>query len=468
MTEQIFSVSTLTDAIKKRLESSFPSVQVQGEVSNLKEQTSGHLYFTLKDAQAQISAVLFRGYAKDLTRPLKNGDQVVIQGEINVYSPRGSYQLIARSLKFAGVGELLLKLHALKSKLEAKGWFAASCKKSLPTFPKTIGVVTSPTGSVIQDILHVLNRRVKGFHLVLYPVKVQGDGSAEEIAKAIEEMNRYKLADVLIVGRGGGSLEDLWAFNEEIVASAIHHSTIPIIAAVGHETDFSLADFVADLRAPTPSAAAEIVSSETARHIQFLSQSKQRLTSTLRTLVEHSRKQLQHIQRDPLFIAPLSLIEPYYQRLDETSSELDLLIHNQVKERQLRLLALKKQAMALKPQTQIATLKEKLSVLSDGMTRSLLQAIQMKQQQLHSPQLYQRMTGALMQKAQRMRGQLDQLVAHLKGIHPNNLLQQGYCILFHENTSSVILSIQDLKKEDKLRLHLSDGQALVTVNEIKS
>lgn len=465
--EEIFSVSTLTEAIKKRLESSFPSIQVQGEVSNLKTQASGHFYFTLKDNQSQISAVLFRGYAKDLSRPLRDGDLVVVQGEINVYPPRGHYQLIARSLKFAGVGELLLRLHALKAKLEAQGWFSATHKKPLPSFPRTIGVVTSSTGAVIQDILHILNRRVKGFHLVLYPVKVQGEGSAEEIAKAIEEMNRYKLADVLIVGRGGGSLEDLWAFNEERVASAIYHSIIPIISAVGHETDFSIADFVADVRAPTPSAAAEIVSAETARQIQFLTQSKQRLTSTVRTLVEQARRQLQQIKRDPLFTSPFSLIEPYFQQLDDASSGLDRIIQNQVREKQWQLLALKKQATALKPDNQVTALKEKLTVLSDSLTRAILQSIHTKQNLLNDQNPHRRMAGILLQKTTQMRGQLDQLMAHLKGINPKNLLKQGYCILFHENSSSVILSVQDLKKEDKIRLQLDDGQALVTVNEIK-
>src|SRR3569832_283182 len=263
----ILSVSQLTLSIKKHLEGRFQTVKVQGEITNFKEQASGHLYFTLKDAETQNTAEKNRGRATRQTRQPKNGDQVIVQGEISVYAPRGNYQLIIRQLHKAGVGELLLKLHALKAKLEGLGWFDNSRKRPLPTSPNTIGVVTSPTGAVIQDILNILSRRHAGFHLILNPVKVQGEGAAKEIAQAISHFNEYKLADVLIACRGGGSLEDLWPFNEEVVASAIYRSRIPVISAVGHETDFSISDFVADLRAPTPSAAAEIVMAAADHHL---------------------------------------------------------------------------------------------------------------------------------------------------------------------------------------------------------
>ena len=221
---KILSVSELTQEIKRQLETNFRSISVKGEISNLKVQTSGHIYFTLKDKDAQISAVLFKGSTKSLSRLPKEGDQIVALGELTVYSPRGSYQLLVRELQYQGVGELLTQLHERKNRLQALGYFAKERKKKLPSFPKTIGVITSPTGAVIQDILHILQRRHSGFHLILCPVKVQGEGAKEEIAKAIYDFNRYKLADVLIVGRGGGSLEDLWAFNEEIVIEAIFRS----------------------------------------------------------------------------------------------------------------------------------------------------------------------------------------------------------------------------------------------------
>ncbi|MCB1083226.1 MAG: exodeoxyribonuclease VII large subunit, partial [Simkania sp.] len=226
-TAEALSVTELTQAIKHQLESNFTALSVKGEVTNLRLQASGHYYFSLKDENAQISAVLFQGNARFAKHLPKMGDQVLIKGEINVYAPRGTYQIIVREIEHAGLGELLLKFHALKAKLEKMGWFDPAKKKPLPTYPKTIGVVTSPTGAVIQDILNVLKRRFPNFHLILNPVKVQGAGAAEEIAQAIDDFNRFGLADILIIGRGGGSLEDLWAFNEECVAAAIFRSKIP-------------------------------------------------------------------------------------------------------------------------------------------------------------------------------------------------------------------------------------------------
>src|SRR3990167_8243184 len=233
MQMKTLTVSELTFAIKSVLEPAFRTIAVRGEISNFKLQSSGHLYFSLKDASAQISAVLFKGNASNLTKMPKEGDQVIAIGDISLYAPRGSYQLVIRELQFLGMGELLLKLHELKAKLQALGWFDPKIKNPLPKLPKRIGVVTSPTGAVIQDILNVLTRRFKGFHVILNPVKVQGEGAASEIAQAIEDMNRYRLADVLIVGRGGGSIEDLWAFNEELAARAIARSAIPVILGGG-------------------------------------------------------------------------------------------------------------------------------------------------------------------------------------------------------------------------------------------
>ncbi len=465
--EEILSVSALTTAIKKQLEGRFPAVQVKGEISNLKEQSSGHLYFTLKDMEAQISAVLFRGNARDLSRPLKNGDQVIVRGEINVYPPRGYYQIVVRKLDYLGVGELLMQLHALKAKLDKQGWFEPARKKPLPKFPRTIGVVTSPTGSVIQDILHILSRRFAGFHLVLNPVKVQGEGAAAEIAKAIDDFNRYNLADVLIVGRGGGSLEDLWAFNEEIVASAIYRSKIPIISAVGHETDFSIADFVADVRAPTPSAAAEIATMETAHQLQFLAQSKNRLRGITLTLLQHHRKQLDNIKRHPSLSSPLSLIEPHLQRIDDLRSDLNLSIKRNLQEKQIELLALKKQTIALKPDNQVLVLKNKFAVLSRSLAAAILQQLSgwkaKFDAQVHRREIDQRIFEMAAQKRER----LKQLASHLKSIDPKNLLAKGYCILFQEKNDSVILSTSELKEQDVVRLRLHDGKALLTVNGIE-
>ncbi|HKY99827.1 MAG TPA: exodeoxyribonuclease VII large subunit [Rhabdochlamydiaceae bacterium] len=417
------TVTQLTLAIKKNLEQGFGSVSVRGEISNLKEQSSGHFYFTLKDGESQISAVLFKGHARSLSRLPKEGNQVVLHGNLTVYTPRGNYQIIVHQLEYLGVGELLIKLHELKNKLDKLGWLDPNRKKKLPKFPKTIGVVTSATGAVIQDILNVLSRRFSGAHVILNPVRVQGDGAAKEIAEAIAQFNKFQLADVLIVGRGGGSFEDLWAFNEEIVAQAIYQSQIPIISAVGHETDFSIADFVADVRAPTPSAAAEIVIAEKAHQLQFLAQSHSRLSQTIK---------------------------------------------GQLRQKRLQLHALERQASSLKPTVQILSSRQKLFQYAKSIRTSIGQQLQRRRQSLAPDLLEKRLAGPLRQMLVEKKRRLSQLAGHLKGIDPNNLLTKGYCILFHEKKDSVILNIREVTLNEKVRIRLSDGTLRATLDEIKT
>jgi len=253
------SVSRLCALLQETVEENFVSVLVEGEVSNCSVPQSGHHYFTLKDSDAQLRAVMFRSQARLLRFRLENGQQVICRGRVSLYRQRGELQLIVEGIEPAGLGGLQLAFEQLREKLQAEGLFAAERKRPLPAFPATIGVVTSPTGAAIRDLINVLQRRASGFRLLLAPVRVQGEGAAAEIAAAIADLNRHGEAEVLIVGRGGGSLEDLWAFNEEAVVRAIASSRLPVISAVGHETDVTLADLVADLRAPTPSAAAELV-----------------------------------------------------------------------------------------------------------------------------------------------------------------------------------------------------------------
>lgn len=409
--EQILSVSELTAAIKSQLESRFHSLSLRGEISNFKEQSSGHLYFTLKDATSQISAVLFRGNTKGLTRLPKSGDQVIVKGEISVYAPRGNYQIIIRELTFAGVGELLIRLHELKLKLEIRGWFDKNIKKPLPKIPKKIGIVTSPTGAVIQDILNVLNRRFAEVHVILNPVKVQGEGAAIEIAKAIEQFNRYNMVDVLIVGRGGGGLEDLFAFNEEVVASAIFHSRIPVISAVGHETDFSIADYVADVRAPTPSAAAEIVIAEKEHLVTFLIQAKKRASYAIFHQLRAYRHKLEGISRQQVFSSPYAILGQASQRIDDFHTQITSFIKQKIATQKLQLLHLSYQLKQWSPLKQISILRDRLK----------------------------------------------QLTSHLKAIDPKNLLTKGYCILFHENKNSVIFSSRDVKENESVKIQLQDG-----------
>jgi len=442
MSTEILTVSQLSGAIKSHLEGRFLNICVQGEVSNLKEQSSGHLYFTLKDAESQISCVLFKGHTRGLQQLPKNGDQIIVKGEISVYLPRGNYQMIVREVKFSGVGTLLLKLHEMKVKLQERGWFDKARKRALPLWPKTIGVVTSPTGSVIQDILHILSRRLSKFHLILNPVKVQGEGAAEEIARAIEQFNQHGLADLLIVGRGGGSLEDLWAFNEERVAAAIFHSKIPIISAVGHETDYCIADFVADVRAPTPSAAAEIATRETAQQLAFLAQAKTHGNQVILTLLSHVKKQLQQLRRSPPLSNPYLFLAPHLQRIDDMTADLASAMQRTVQDKRLRRQHLEKQLRLLSPQNQLSGLRTRLI----GFDRTL-----------------QTVT---MQHLQTRQTALTRLAAHLKGINPKNLLKKGFCILMQKER--VIASAIELHPQQSVQLVLHDGHAHLTVEEVVS
>lgn len=416
-------------------------IAVRGEVSNLRTQASGHTYFTLKDSGSQISAVLFRGNASRLSKMPKEGDQLVVRGELSVYAPRGNYQIIIREVEFSGTGQLLQKLHELKIKLKGLGWFDPDQKKPLPQLPKTIGVVTSPTGSVIQDILNILNRRFSGFHLILNPVRVQGPEAAQEIAAAIEEFNTHKLADVLIVGRGGGSLEDLWPFNEEIVAKAIRASEIPVISAVGHETDFTIADFVADVRAPTPSAAAELVSIEKDEHLEQLRKAKSRLVHAIQGHLRTHKKMLESLAKQPPLSSPYTFLAKYLQLLDGVKDDIDESMSFLASQHRLKLNSLERQKEALKPSSQINHLKQRFNTAAKEL---------------------QRIAG---QRIGRKRERLARIREHMTAIDPRNLLKKGYLIAFHEKNDSVILSKKDVAPHEKLRLQLSDGKILVKVEK---
>ncbi|MBU1298470.1 MAG: exodeoxyribonuclease VII large subunit [Bacteroidetes bacterium] len=321
---KILSVSEITRQIKSVLETNFNDIIVQGEISNFKRHSSGHLYFTLKDENASLSAVMWRGRAAHLFFTPQDGMKVLARGSISVYEVRGSYQIDVISLQPLGIGELQVAFEKLKQKLAAEGLFDESHKKPLPEYPERIGIVTSPTGAAIQDMLNIISRRFPGVEIFLYPVKVQGVGAAEEIANAICDFNEYKKSDsrkfgvdVLIVGRGGGSIEDLWAFNEEIVARAIFASKIPVVSAVGHEIDFTIADFVADLRAPTPSAAAELVVPNRFELIENIRNFHYTIKRNLEERVIDGRELIDNILSSYAFNSPKDRMRQYSQRLDE-------------------------------------------------------------------------------------------------------------------------------------------------------
>ncbi|MCI5052908.1 MAG: exodeoxyribonuclease VII large subunit [Simkaniaceae bacterium] len=414
----ILTVTQLSQEIKSLLEGNFTHIQVKGEVSNLRTQASGHTYFSLKDAGSQVSCVLFKGASKGVKRMPRDGDQITISGQISLYLPRGSYQIVVRDVRYEGVGDLLLKLHELKEELAKKGYFLKSNKKPIPTMPKRIGAITSPTGSVIQDILNVLRRRYAGFNLLLGPVKVQGEGAAREIAQMIDLFNEHRLADVLIVGRGGGSLEDLWPFNEKVVAEAIFRSQIPIVAAVGHETDHSITDYVADVRAPTPSAAAELVSKEQAALNRGLDEMSRNLKHAVSALLKNHKSRLERFTHHPLFASPDFLLSPYIQRID----------------------ALQREIVALQPSKQIQQRKVDVSRIQESLTRLLNEKIKYR------------------------RAALQALAEHLASSNPKTILKKGYCIPFREKKKSVIMSAKEVQMDDRLTLLFHDGEAGATVN----
>ncbi len=318
----VLTVGELTQQIKYSLETKFPRVWVQGELSNVKFHTSGHLYFTLKDESAQLSAAMWRSRVGSLAFEPADGMKVVATGSITVYPPRGSYQISVDQLQPLGVGELQMAFERLKQKLASEGLFDVSRKRPLPEFPERIGIVTSETGAALQDIRSVLSRRMPSVEVLLMPVRVQGSGAAEEIAKGIRDANAYGALDVLIVGRGGGSLEDLWPFNEEVVARAIASSRIPIVSAVGHEVDFSISDFVADVRAATPSAAAELVVRDRADLIETLRNISYTIKDVLTVQIAETRARVRSLVKSYSFNRPRDLMRESAQRLDDLDHRL--------------------------------------------------------------------------------------------------------------------------------------------------
>jgi exodeoxyribonuclease VII large subunit len=322
---KIYTVTEITRAIKGLLESNFSDVWVQGEVSNFRAPSSGHYYFTLKDEQAQLKAVCFRMRNLYLKFKLEDGLSVLARGRISAYEPRGDYQMIAEYIEPVGLGSLQLAYEQLKARLRKEGLFDTARKRPLPLLPRKIGIVTSPTGAALRDILRILKRRNKALNVVIYPTRVQGEGAAEEIAEGIRHLNQLSDIDVLIVGRGGGSIEDLWAFNEEVVARAIYDSRMPIISAVGHEIDFTIADFVADLRAATPSVAAELVSGAVMDLRQRVDMGTIRLKKVVGHLLADHRARLQLLRRSRGMDRLPAQLREYSQRVDEATYRLNVI-----------------------------------------------------------------------------------------------------------------------------------------------
>lgn len=341
MRKNIYPVGQVNKYIKNMFAQDFMLhlISIKGEVSNCKYHTSGHIYFTLKDKAGAMSAVMFAGNAKNMTFRMKDGDQVVVTGSVEVYEKMGTYQIYARQIELDGEGNLYLRFEQLKKELEEMGMFAAEYKRPIPKYAGKIGVVTAQTGAAIQDIRNISGRRNPYVQLILYPALVQGEGAAQSIVNGIHALDRMGL-DIIIVGRGGGSIEDLWAFNEEIVARAIFECNTPVISAVGHETDWTIADFVSDRRAPTPSAAAELAVFDYRQMIDQLSNIKKRMDSNLSGKIEFYRERLSHIKTRVSYSSPANRLNENRKRLADLEERLLLLMQQQIKDKRQKLIML--------------------------------------------------------------------------------------------------------------------------------
>jgi exodeoxyribonuclease VII large subunit len=440
-TKNIYTVSQLNSEVRLLLEEAFPFVWVEGEISNFAAPHSGHWYFSLKDSHAQVRCAMFKSSQRNLDFIPKDGMHILIKARVSLYENRGEFQLIAESMEERGEGKLRLAFEILKKKLEAAGLFDPTHKKTLAPFPKQIGVITSATGAAIRDILSVLKRRYPCVPIIIYPTLVQGDSAALAISKAIQTANNRHECDLLLLARGGGSLEDLWPFNEEIVAHAIHQSHIPIISGVGHETDFTIADFVADQRAPTPSAAAEMAVPDCLELIELLRRFKQQ--------IERKMQQQFHAASQRLLWMQKHLHQQHPKRLlTEKMQQLDFWEHT--------LLQLQ-QHFLTKKQKQLYQLYRTLHVYSP------LQCIQQEQHriQFHQQKIQHLMNATL----QRQQTQLAQAAATLDALSPLATLKRGYAIAMTQD-QHVLYKATEVKSGDAITIQLLEGSLECEVYKI--
>ncbi len=422
---KVLSVWELTADIKRLLEKSVGSVWVSGEITNLRLQSSGHVYFTLKDAAAQLSCVLFRGTAAAQRNLLADGQKVLAQGDVTVYEARGQYQLIVRAVELQGVGALQIAFEKLKQKLAAEGLFAPERKRPLPRYPQRIGLVTSPTGAAIRDVLHVVQRRNPGLEIILAPCRVQGEGAAKEIAEAIRMLNEFNLQpatrnlQLILVTRGGGALEDLWAFNEEAVARAIFESEIPVVSAVGHEIDFTIADFVADVRAATPSAAAEIITEGVFASREFIGDAPGLWRRAARRGLAAAAENFSQLGGRLARLHPRRKLDEAFQRLDDLQSGLSRGLKSAARSRTLVLENLAGRFWRAKP----------------------------------SHHLKLRHTA------------LRQLERRLNALGPEQVLARGYSITMNAATGTVLRDVMKTKAGQEFKTRLAKGEVLSLVKK---
>lgn len=463
-TADILSISALTQRVKNLLESQVGRVWVAGEISNWRVSPAGHAYFTLKDDRSQIDAVMFRGSLSRLQFAPKGGIEVVVQGEVTVYEKRGNYQIICREMQPKGVGALQLAFERLKRKLGDEGLFDEDRKQPLPMLPQRIGIVTSPTGAAIRDILHVIERRFANVHILLYPARVQGDEAAQEIAAGIAALDSLGV-DVLIVGRGGGSLEDLWPFNEEAVVRAIAACKTPLISAVGHEVDFTLSDFAADVRAPTPSAAAEIVVREHQALAERVRQLEQGLARGMSRFVETARFRLDRARASYYFQRPEELVRDRRQASDELRMRLDESLADRLIGGRQRLAQAARSLTLLSPARQVERADERLRTLRRRLGYSGSAVLERARPRV-AP-LTARLRQAGPAAIERNRARVRPLAAHLDALSPLRILARGYSVTRRADTGAVVHAAAEVQVRDAIRITLGQGEIRATVDAVE-
>ena len=439
-TPQIYSVSEITNGVKATLEFAFDSVWIQGEISNLRIPGSKHAYFVLKDDRSQIRCVLFKGSQVGLEVQPEDGKEVKLLGHVTVYEARGDYQVVVKRIKSIGDGKLQEKFEKLRDRLNQEGLFGEDRKKPIPQFPWKVGVVTSATGAAIRDIINIIQRRNPKVSVLVYPVKVQGEGSAEEISEAIQQMNKINDLDVLIVGRGGGSIEDLWAFNEEIVARAISKSTLPVVSAVGHEIDFTIADFVADLRAPTPSAAAELVVPLLDEQTRKLNMMAKQLLVILQNKIQKYADLLKRLMGRRFFKDPMYIMQPQVQRLDDLNNRLFRGLDQWVLVQGQKLSGMIHQLVQLTPAKNIRQLGEKKALFHHLLVQNVHSRIRFD------------------------RERFDGVLKNINALSPLAILDRGYSIAIFQGKA--LTQNDRIMEGDSIRIRLAKGQLRCTVDEI--
>ena len=435
----ILSVSEFTRNVKNVLEYNFPAVWVSGEISNLARPRSGHWYFTLKDDQSQVRCAMFRHNNQRLNFSPDEGSQVLVKARVSLYEARGDFQLIVESMEDAGTGALQRAFEQLKQKLQAEGLFAETHKQSLPEYPRCAGIITSATGAALHDILQVLKRRYPALPVIIYPAQVQGEEAPEQLLNALKQAQQQALCDVLIIGRGGGSIEDLWAFNNEQLARAIHACPIPIVSSVGHEVDFTICDFVADVRAPTPSAAAELISPDQQEWLNWLQAVETQLANRIQRHLASLQQQLDWLSKR--LKHPERYLDDIALKIDDLSARIESRIVSQLQSRQERLLTLEARLQQHSP------------------------VHLLRQQQIRLDYLQQRLHHSLPPKFKTLQQKLAFLARELDAYSPLATLGRGYSLV-KDQQGNLVQSAAELKTGQQLTIQFARDQALVTVKKV--